>query len=172
MLPQTPQALDCGGCGWERVGWWRVGLGRGYLRLPFNNCLFLFGFCLHAWTLRRRHQASQRRPKRSLCLKISNLLLLHLPRRDSPSLSPFSFPSLSGVGGSQTTQTWDFCNATEKVLSHPTLNIHKAFLEIGKAFRVTGVYGLVFLLTHNRCLTYFSFLRSYWSLWPWLICFV
>lgn len=67
-----------------------------------------------------------------------------MPRRDSPSLSPISFPSLSDAGGSQTTQTWDFCNATQKVLSHPTLNIHKAFLEIGKAFRVTGVYGLVF----------------------------
>lgn len=85
-------------------------------------------------------------------------------KRLSPSIPPFSFFSVSDVGGSQTTQTWDFCKATEKVLSHPTLNIHKAFFEIGKAFRVTGVYGLIFSLTHNCCLPRFPFLRSYWSL--------
>lgn len=34
-------------------------------------------------------------------------------------------------------------------MSHPTLNIHKAFFAIGKAFRVTGVYGLFLSLTHS-----------------------
>ena len=75
--------------------------------------------------------------------------------------SSFFFVSVSDFRGSQTTQTWDFCKATEKLLSHPTLNIHKAFFEIGKAFRVAGVYGLVFSLTHNHCLLHFPLLRSY-----------
>lgn len=46
---------------------------------------------------------------------------------------------LSDVGG-QTAQI--FLKATAKVLSHPALTLRKAFFEIGKAFRVTGVYGL------------------------------
>lgn len=50
-------------------------------------------------------------------------------------------------------------------MSHPTLNIHKAFFEIGEAFRVTGVYGLILSLTHTPCLPRSPFLRSYWSLY-------
>lgn len=41
-------------------------------------------------------------------------------------------------------------------MSHPALNIHKAFFEIGKAFRVTGVYGLFLSLTHTRLPTLLS----------------
>lgn len=145
----------CGGCGRDDGLYWRAGPAeviRGCSSIAVCSCL---GFAA------RLNCVTKTSPPGEDCQKAAyvwrfKFAVVAVASREVVSLSSSFF--LSDVAGSQTTQTWDFCKATEKVLSHPTLNIHKAFFEIGKAFRVTGVYGLFLSLphTHTTSLSPFS----------------
>lgn len=121
ILRQTPHVLDL----------WRLwsgarrmvafasarGPARRYSSLPFNNCLFLFGFSACTLELCDKDiAAGQKAVKRSLRLKIK-ICCCCICLSEIVSLAPsrfflFLFPMSEG---SQTTQTWDFCKATEKV---------------------------------------------------------
>lgn len=65
--------------------------GRGYLGLPFNNCLFLFGFlpaCLNSVTKTSRQAKTVEKELMFKDLKFA--VVAFASKRLSPSLPPFS----------------------------------------------------------------------------------